>query len=89
MTKESWYYLAIDEFEELDRNAVVLVVDRSDDVSDSAFDGLDAGLQRTGLALRVSVQVREAKHRVHRSHLDEVQVFKPLFLFLILPNPKK
>lgn len=76
-------HLAVHELEDLDRDVVELVVDRSDNALNRSLHGLNPGLQRTGLVLRVTVGVRQAHQSVDRCHLHELQVLQPLLLLLV------
>lgn len=76
--------LAINELEDLKGNGVELVVDGADDGLDGALDGLDARLEQARVLLGKVVKPREAHHRLHRRHVEEVQVSQPL---LPLPLP--
>lgn len=77
----------IDKFEESNGDVLELVVDRTHDGLDGAFNSLHAGLQRARVVLGVAVQPREAHQGVQRRHLHEFQVFQPLF-FLAVSLPQ-
>lgn len=72
--------LAIDESEEVGRNVVEFLVNRSDDGSDGSFDGLNSGSQRTGILLGIFIERREAYHHVRRRYQHQIQIFQLLLL---------
>ena len=76
--------LAIDELEEFEGDVVELLVDRSDDGFDGAFDSLDARFKWTGVFFGVLVEARETYHEVDRRHLDEIQVLELSLIFMNL-----
>lgn len=76
-------YLAIDEFKDINGDAVVFVVNGANDSLNGALDGVDAGLQRARVLLGVTVQFRSVHQRVEGRDLHELEVLEPL-LFLAI-----
>lgn len=77
---KSAVYLAVEELEEVERDAVEAVVDGRDDGLDGALDVVDAGAERPGALLGVRVRRGCQHQRLSRGQLHELQVPQPLLL---------
>lgn len=72
--------LAIDEFKNFNRNAVELIIQRTNNGLHSALNGLNAGLQWTGPVLRIAINIKETLRGSKRRRLNELQILQPLLL---------
>lgn len=67
-------HLAVDEGEDVERQAAEAIVDGANDALDGRLDGVNAGAERAGVVLGEAVEPSEAHRGLRRRHLDEVQV---------------
>lgn len=83
MCAENMTDLSIDELEEIKRNVVKLLVDRSSDGLNCAFNGLNPWFKWTGVFLCVFVKSGKTNYDVDRCNLHKLQILKLIFILII------
>lgn len=76
-------YLAIDEFENINRDTMKFVVNRADDGFNGALNGVNAWLQRARIILGVTVEFRSAHQGMEGRDLHEFKVLEALVLLAL------